>query len=377
MVKVTWARAAAWRAGRHHLDRRAPAGSLIEVASRLCGLHAQVLSSAELTAWARVEGIQRDVVRNALWQDRTLVKTWAMRGTLHLLPSADLPLWHAALRTSKRYLSAARWARFGLTLKQLDRLTEAVAIALEGRELTREELAREVGHIMRSAAFEKKLAFSSWGTILKPAAFTGGLCFASSIGQRVRFTHPRTWLNGAAAATMDSEAAAIEISRRYLAAYGPATVHDFHRWWGGGSVATIRRWIASLDKEATQVDLEGTTAWMLAKDAQDMPAPKSVRLLPAFDHYVVAASRHAAHLLPGDFRARVFRPQGWISPVILVDGMIHGTWRHEVKGSRVHVNIEPFTSLTPRVRRAAADEIDRLSAYVQTAPKTAQLETNS
>ena len=87
MLKLTWPRAAAWRAARHHLDRRAPAGSLFAVASRLCGLHAQLISSAELTVWARVEDLDRQAVQRALWEHRTLVKTWAMRGTLHLLPA--------------------------------------------------------------------------------------------------------------------------------------------------------------------------------------------------------------------------------------------------------------------------------------------------
>src|SRR5204862_4327676 len=97
MVKLTWPKAAAWRMRRHHLDQRAPAGSMLAVASRLCGLHAQVMSSAALALWARVEDVERGAVQRALWEDRTLVKTWAMRGTLHLLPSAELPVWHAAL----------------------------------------------------------------------------------------------------------------------------------------------------------------------------------------------------------------------------------------------------------------------------------------
>src|SRR5690348_5408605 len=188
MLKLTWPRAAAWRIRQHHLDQRAPAGSMLAVASRLCGLHAQVMSSAELTVWARVEDLDRRAVQRALWDDRTLVKTWAMRGTLHLLPSAELQLWHAALSTSRRYLKPALWQKyFGITLEELDRLTEAIGDALDGRVMTREDLAQEVGRITGSAEFGVKLAQGSWGTILKPAAFTGSLCFGPSLGQRVRF----------------------------------------------------------------------------------------------------------------------------------------------------------------------------------------------
>jgi hypothetical protein len=367
MLKLTWSRAAAWRIRRHHLEQRAPAGSMLAVASHLCGLHAQVMSSAELTVWARVEDLDRRAVQRALWEDRTLVKTWAMRGTLHLLPASELPLWHAALGTSRRYLKPALWQKyFGITIEELDRLTEAVGAALDGRVMTREELVREVGRLTGSAAFGAKLALSSWGTVLKPAAFTGRLCFGPSLGQRVRFTRPDTWL-AAAASLADPQAATAAITRRFLSAYGPATYHDLARWWGGGGVSTARQWIASLGDEVSPVDLDGAQAWMLAANARevrDLAPGRSVRLLPGFDQYVVAASCHAERLLPGDLRSRVYRPQGWISPVLLVNGRMEGTWRHEIKGSRVEVVIEPFVTAPVWVRRAAAQEAERLAAFL-------------
>lgn len=130
MLKLSWPRVAAWRVRRHHLDQRAPAGNLLAIASRLCGLHAQLMSSAELTVWARVENLEQGAIPRALWEERTLVKTWAMRGTLHLLPADELPLWHAALRTSPRYLREAAWKKYyGITLEDLDRLTEAIGAA--------------------------------------------------------------------------------------------------------------------------------------------------------------------------------------------------------------------------------------------------------
>src|SRR5690348_10289596 len=127
MLKLSWPRVAAWRLRRQHLDQRARTGSMLAVTSRLCGLHAQVMSCAELGAWARVEGLKRGAVQRALWEEHTLVKTWAMRGTLHLLPADELRLWHAALGTNRRYLRPVLWKKhFGLTLEELDALTEAI-----------------------------------------------------------------------------------------------------------------------------------------------------------------------------------------------------------------------------------------------------------
>jgi hypothetical protein len=365
MLKLTWAQAAAWRARRHHLDRRAPAGKMLAVASRLCGLHAQVLSCAELQVWARVEGLDRGAVQQALWEDRTLVKTWAMRGTLHLLPAAELPLWHAALSTSRRYATPERWQRYaGITLDELDALTVAVGEALHNRVLTREDLAREIART-GSPDLAQKVAAGSWGMMLKPAAFTGRLCFGPSVGTRVQFTNPRSWL-GMAANDIATEEATAEVTRRYLASYGPATARDLSRWWNGGGVAMARQWLGTLGGKLAQVDVEGTPAWMLAGDVKrlrEVEPPRSVRLLPGFDQYVVGSSYHAEHLMPANFRSRVFRPQGWISPVLAVDGRLLGVWRHTTKGSRVEVAIEPFVRVPAWVRRGAEEEAERLARF--------------
>jgi hypothetical protein len=324
------------------------------------------MSSAELTVWARVEGLDGQAVQRALWQDRTLVKTWAMRGTLHLLPARELPLWHGALSTSRRYLSPALWKRnFGITLEELDCLTEAVGIVLKDRIMTREELLEDAARRMGSAALAPRLAKSGWGTVLKPAAFSGRLCFAPSVGNRVRFTRPDSWLGGPSA-PVDPRSIPSAVTRRFLEAYAPATHKDLARWWGGGSLVKAREWMASLGEEVSPVEVEGSEAWMLTTHARKLrefrPKP-SVRLLPAFDQYVVEASPHAGHLLPGDWRRRIYRPQGWISPVLLVNGHMQGTWRHEIRGSRLELVIEPFVKPLPWVRRAAAREAVRLAAF--------------
>lgn len=341
---------------------------MFAVASRLCGLHAQVLSSAELTLWARVENLNRDAVRRALWEDRTLVKTWAMRGTLHLLPADDLPLWHAALSTSRRYRKPGLWRRFGLTLDELDQLTQAIGDALDGCVMTREELAQKVGRLTGSSKFAKKLAFGSWGTVLKPAAMSGRLCFAPSVGQRVCFTRPGSWIKRLGP-HMDAATATKTVARRFFAAYGPASYDDLARWWGGGGMTTAREWVAALGNEMTPIELNGEL-WMLSADARklrEFSLQRSVRLLPAFDQYVIGASRHAEHLLVGGSRSQVYRPQGWISPVLLVNGLMQGVWRHEIKGRRIEIGITPFLTIPLWVRRAAEEEAERLASFLDCA----------
>ncbi len=289
-LELAWDQVVGWRLRRHHLDERAPSGDLLAVVAEIAGLHAQIMSSAELTLWARVEGLDRGAVRDALWRDRSLVKTWAMRGTLHLLPAAEFPLWQAALST-RRGWQRAGWQRgFGVTPEQLQSMLHAITRALDGKVLSREELAVEVSRITGSPELGDKLRHS-WGSPLKPAASLGLLCFGPGDGQLVRFTRPDQWLP-AWHGDQDPEAALLETARRYLRACGVVTREDYARWWGmlapeGGRV------LKRLGDEVVPVKVGGSAAWVLAADAEEVaeasPAP-SVRLLPAFDQYVVAAT---------------------------------------------------------------------------------------
>jgi hypothetical protein len=306
--------------------------------------------------------LERGAVEKALWEERSLVKTWAMRGTLHLLPAAEFPRWQAALGTFRHYLRESWLRYFGVTAEEMEQLLTAVAQALDGRMLTREELGREVARLTGSEDLGKAIG-GSWGTLLKPVAYRGHLCFAPCAGQNVRFTRTDQWLRRWW--QEDPDLAFAEITRRYLATYGPATRDDFAQWWGM-SVAGARKLLHGLGAEATVVDVEGTHAVMLSEDVQqatNASVSRSVQLLPGFDQYVLGASRHLLKLLPGPFTARISRQAGWISPVLLVNGRMDGVWRHERKGRRLNLTIETLVKVPVWARRAAEEEASRLAAF--------------
>ena len=364
-AKLTWRQVLAYRVGRQYLARRAPAGAMLEVVAALCGVHAQVMSSAEQTPWARVEGLAPEAVGRALWEERTLVKTWAMRGTLHLLPAAELPLWVAARGVVKPGYEQGAWLRgFGLTRDEAEAMLAAIPRALDGRMLTREELAEAVAELTGVGHLADKLR-DGFGALLKPAAARGDLCFAPSVGPHVRFVRPDQWLGGWEAVEIDE--AAREVVRRYLHAYGPATREEFARWFGLASPAQAGRLIERLGDEVARVEVAGTGAWLLAADVAEAAgaAPAgTVRLLPAFDQYVVAAPRDQDAVLPAAQKGRVYRPQGWLSPVLLVDGRIEGVWKHERAGERLAVRIEPFGAAPAWVWRGAEAEAERLARFL-------------
>ena len=362
MTAVAPEQVRAFRVARHRLDTRAPAGSAIEVASALVGVHAQLAASAELALWARVRDLGRDDVREALEERKSLVKTWAMRGTLHLLPAADLPLVTAVL--GPRWDSpGGAWLRgHGVTEEHYEAILEAVPAVLEGRVLTRDELAEEAAR--RAGKDElREVLLSGWGAQLKPLAHRGQLCFGPMRGRNVTFVRPEDWLG--ALPQVGEEDGGRELVRRYLAAYGPAS-HDELARWLGTRPAHGKRLLAALAGELSDVEVDARRLTSLAADVEALtavPRAGSVRLLPAFDPYVVGF-RPREHFVAHGHEARIFRPQGWISAVLLVEGAAAAVWKHERRRSTIELSVEPFAKLTATRRRAVEDEAERLGAFL-------------
>jgi len=361
---LRWSSVLAWRLRRQHLAHRVPRERAMGVVADICGLQAQLASSAELSLWARVDDLPRGWVDEALWERRSLVKTWAMRGTLHLLPADELPMWVGAQAALPPRWEKAGWRRgFGVTEEEVAGILAAVPRALEGGPLTREQLADAVARELGAEHLTGKLA-EGFGALLKPSAFRGELCFAPPDGRNVRFTRPDRWVPGWAPA--DPQAAADAVTRRYLAAYGPASRETYARWLGS-SPAYAGRLLARLGDEVLQAELAGERVWLRAADLDELRTAEPdgvVRLLPAFDPHVVAAPRDAPAVLDPARRDRVYRPQGWLSPVLLVDGRFAGVWRQERRDAVIAVEIEPFEDLGAETRAAAEVEAARLGAFL-------------
>src|SRR5262245_39468864 len=329
LKSTSWTQALAWRMRRHHLVKRARPAKLLDVVGDICGLHAQVMSSAELSLWARIDGLERGVVQELLWERRELVKLWVMRGTLHLLPARELGFWLSALGRQRKYGNEGS--------DEIDGLTNAVARALDGGVLTREQLAQKVVQYTGSEEYGEFVRFS-WGSYLKAASWRGFLCFAPSPDKNVRFTSPASWLPDPIE-RIDSNEALHEMTRRFLRAYAPGTPDILALWWGGYGPALGRKLLAEI--ETVELDVEGLRTWVLRRDRTALMAaepPRVVRLLPAFDPWVLGASRVEGLLDPAH-KALVYRPQGWITPVVLVDGRISGVWKHTQKGRRLIVEV--------------------------------------
>jgi Winged helix DNA-binding domain len=366
---LTWDQVRGRRLARNHLRRPAPRARLLAVVGEVCGVQAQVLGAAELAIGARVDGLGRQDVQAELWQRRGLVKTYGPRGTLHLLPAAELPMWMAALRAIPNHQGAMWYELAGVGQDRVEELVEATGQALDGRRLSRDELAAEVAG--RVGGWARDRLASTWGDLLAPAALTGALCFGPSRGVKVTFVRADQWIGGWR--REDPRAALLEVLRRYLRAYGPSTPQEFARWFATRP-ATARELLAELGGEVAEVEVEGQRAWLLAADLEEPfePAAGVVRLLPQYDCFVIG-SRPREQLLPDAVQARVrgYRRGRWEGAValstLLVDGLVAGIWERRAGRGRVALTVAT-RPLTARQRRLLEAEAARVGAFLGAEP---------
>jgi winged helix DNA-binding protein len=322
------------------------------------GIHAQVQASAELQLAARVEGITQQDVRDALWRDRTLVKAWTLRGTLHLHPADELGLWFAArhaLASEPKELEA--WpdpkgvVHPPVSADELAEIQEAVWDAFDGRALLREELAAEV---------VKRVGRKHEGRLRSGFAFfTDQLVQGPPQGNKITLARPDQWIDGWQ--KVDEGTALREVLRRYLWAYGPARPVDFRAWFGDVSFDVL---------DVEEVDVEGHGAYVLAGDTKFPAAQKTVRLLPEYDVYVMGF-REREQLVPERVREQVAahgrgRYEGPAGVrFLLVDGVTAGLWERKKSAKRIEIKVEPAR----RFRRAdLTREVERFGAFLGVEP---------
>ena len=292
--------------------------------------------------------------------ERRLVRAWGMRGTLHLWASDDYPLVTAALSRRETWRRAVWFRYFGITEADMERLIETIGEILgDGRPRTRAALAEEVG--ARLGPRQQANLGGSWGTYLKPAAMRGLLCQAAGEGNSVTFTRPDVWTGRWR--QVDPDVALATLLRRYLRAYGPSTLNEIGRWWGD-RLSSFKPLLEGFRDEISEVDFGAGRGLLMREDVE---AVRSARpdsrpvLLGPFDPLVVGLGRRD-WFIPAAHLTRVSRTAGWISPVLVLDGIVAGVWTSERRGASLRVTIDPFTTPTANVRRGIERAAERIAA---------------
>jgi uncharacterized protein YcaQ len=351
-------------AARFRLQRHCLVGcsgaSVVSLAQSICGAQAQIMSAAYLQFWARNHRLRRRHVESALWQKRSLIKTHLMRQTLHLIPAAEFALYISALRNCRVADALRVMGRFGITPEEGHSLTPLVLEAVSRGPAGRAEITAAV----RGKVSKRMQSWMDrvWSILRIPMA-EGLLCYGPGEGNEVALVRTDHWFKKQQ--PLGEETARMELLRKYLGTYGPATLADFAHW-AGLPAPQVRPLRAALGEELCEVSLDGRPSLLLRKDLRSLgggsPSPGSTRLLPHFDPYLLA-HREKDHLLASRYYKSVYRNQGWISPVVLVDGSIAGTWSHKASARRLQVSIEAFAQIPRTVRADVAGEAETLAEF--------------
>ncbi|MER7172012.1 winged helix DNA-binding domain-containing protein [Streptomyces mesophilus] len=361
--RVSWAAAQARRFARQSLTTPAqgdPSEELARLSGAMCGTHAQVASAAELSLALRHADATRQDVRDALLKTSTLVKTYGPRGTVHLLPSAELPLWTGALSALPTGAQHAEGVR--LDARQTDEVIAAIADALTGRFLTVDEMTEEI--VARTGPWAGELtmpAFQTmwprWRTVLHTAGHRGALCFGPNRGRKVTYTRP------VAGDPVPASSALPALVRRYLHAYGPATPESFAKW-----LAIPVGWARKVFHgcEVEEVEFEGSAAWVAAGDTDFSDAPvRGVRLLPYFDSYGIDAYPRERFFPGRAFERALARGQAGNYPLLVVDAEVAGVWHQKRSGKRLAVTVEPLGELRAGQLRALEAQVARVGTALE------------
>lgn len=322
----THSQVAAFRLAAHHLHD-SPGESAVSISAAISGVQAQVMSCAELQFWARNHNLTRAEITGALYDRRSLVKSHFMRQTLHIIPSTDFSLFNSAMKSSLLAQVHRIAGKLGVNVAEFDTLNLQIVESLRGGPLTQKEIRKRVEP--RASKRMKDWMSRVWSILRTPIA-EGLICYGPARGAEITYVRTNQWLPHDSK-RLDPVAARKTLLLRYLAAYGPATPRDFVKWAGIGTPWTKESWDAVKD-QLVEITIEGQSAWLPRRSFKQLNAAgfsePVVRMLPAFDPFLLA---HAAkdHLVHRTHYKRVYRNQGWISPVVLIDGRVAGIWSHE------------------------------------------------
>ncbi len=317
------------------------------------------------TLWAvglRLPGSTEAAVEQAL-DDRSIVRTWPMRGTLHLVAAADVR-WMLDLLAPRRLAqSAGRRRQLDIDESTLSRSREVCQAGLQGGK----QLSRSAMFALLQAhgiATEGQRGIH----ILGHLAQEGLLCLGARAGKQFTFALLHEWASQARA--MERDAAWCELARRYFTSHGPATVQDF-AWWTGQTLGDARRALADASQHLVQEQIDGKTYWMAPPSANKEAPASAVYLLPGFDEYMlgyqdrraVLSPEHAPKIHPG--------ANGMLNATLVIDGRIQGVWRRTLSKKSVRVTISPFGTLKPAQRHGAGAAAERYATFLGLSLKVA------
>jgi len=319
------------RAATQLLHRPASAHDPAEIARSIAGAQAQDVYAGPLTFRSRSRTLKAADIKSARTEDRSLLRTWVMRTTIHLIPTDDAGWWLPLFEPGIERWSRRRLAQLGMPAGEPDKALRVIGKALEGAgPLTRPELAARVVEAGIELNEQTRLH------IVGLAVTSGLACLGPDRGKTTCLVRREEWLGKPP--PFDREQALAELARRYLGALGPATDRDF-AYWSGLPLREVRAGLESISTEIEEVRVGAETMLVMHGALPRLPAKGKARMLGHCDTYLrgwkdrafSVTGEHALHVKEGG--------GGWIRPVIVEDGIVVGGWRSSRKGGQIEISL--------------------------------------
>jgi hypothetical protein len=331
----------------------------VQVATWFGAMQAQDLASGKWSLGVRItDALESDV--DAAFARAEVVRTWPMRGTLHVVPARDVR-WMLEL-TGIRALngSLARRRQLGLDDADAERACTVLENSLraEGR-LGRADCLAEL----------RRAGIPTDGQrgyhLLGYAAHTGVICLGPPEGKEQAFVLLDAWAPDQV--HLNRSDALTELAHRYFRSHGPATMRDF-AGWSGLTLTDARAGVASNDGRLVARPFRGDDVWLTRALSEAIdggtPARSVAAALPGYDEFVLGYKDRGVQMRPGEFEQVVPGGNGVFRATVCLDGRVVGTWTRGIKRGEVVIDFVPLRALTAAQHARAARAFEAYGQYL-------------
>jgi Winged helix DNA-binding domain len=326
-----------------------------ETVSRLCAMQAQDYLGALWSIGLRSTACTEVDVEEAI-ADRTVVRTWPMRGTLHFVCATDVH-WMLQLLTPPVIAANRRRQEQLLELddKTLARCRALMTKALQGgRQLDRPAIYSLLEG--QGISTDRQRGYH----VLWRLAQEGVICFAARDGRQPTFALLEEWIGPAE--RLDRDEALARLAQRYFAGHGPATVQDF-AWWSGLKLSDARTGLEMIASTLRR-ETDGVNVYWLDSESTTSPPETGAYLLPGFDEYLLGYNDRQAAVEPKHAQKLAPDSNGRFLATMVLKGRVIGTWKRTLTKKAVQIALEPFGSLSKTARQAFALEVERYGKFI-------------
>ncbi|KPK98013.1 MAG: hypothetical protein AMJ90_10055 [candidate division Zixibacteria bacterium SM23_73_2] len=333
----------------HFLFDNAEKSDLVKVVDQICGLNAQTARAPYISLWSRIKNFKKDQLKKALYKDKTLVKTWLMRGTVHIVSARDFPVYQKALRNSL----VGGWERFlkkkemVLAPREKKKLFQKTLDILSRKSLTIKELLPEIKGVLKGYSEDEEKIFL--GRALRALSYLGIICHGEPTGswyhfKENRFTAVCNQLKGFDIDKLDEKEAKAKLLLKYLHSYGPASAKDFS-YWTGFKANESKQIFEEVKDKLVEIKIKDAfcSLWMLKKDLSSLENINTRKkpptsFLPEFDSLIMG-HKDKSRIMDDKHRGKVFLPLAGVAPVFLLNGKIKGSWNFKMSDRKIKLSL--------------------------------------